>query len=165
MKERIQQIMDREGMTPGRFADSIGIQRSALSHILNGRNNPSLDVMMKVLNRFDYLSTDWLLFGNGPMFKHQLASPPEGNIPTTNTTGESTSVNIGVTDSLMGENTQSAISIPASIIPGNPESKSVKEVVIKEVEKMRTVSRIMIFYSDNTFENFIPETPGKVSKL
>ncbi|MEG1379837.1 MAG: helix-turn-helix transcriptional regulator [Bacteroidales bacterium] len=165
MKERIQQIMDREGMTPGRFADSIGIQRSALSHILNGRNNPSLDVMMKVLNRFDYLSTDWLLFGNGPMFKHQLASLPEGNIPTSNTAPESTSVNIGMTDSLTGENTQPAISIPSSIISGNLESKSVKEVVIKEVEKMRTVSRIMIFYSDNTFENFIPETPGKVSKL
>ena len=46
MKERIQQIMQREGLSPSRFAEEIGIQRSAMSHIISGRNNPSLDVVM-----------------------------------------------------------------------------------------------------------------------
>lgn len=167
MKERIQQIMDREGMTPGRFADSIGIQRSALSHILNGRNNPSLDVMMKVLNRFDYLSTDWLLFGTGPMFKHQLN--PIGTVENDN----NISSDLGIVNE--GDiNGNSIANIPLQTSADESASgpyieprttHHVKEVVVKEVEKMRSVSKIMIFYSDNTFENFIPETPGKVSKL
>ena len=47
MIERITQIMEREGLTPSKFAEAIGIQRSAMSHILNGRNNVSLDVLIK----------------------------------------------------------------------------------------------------------------------
>lgn len=159
MKERIQQIMDREGMTPGRFADSIGIQRSALSHILNGRNNPSLDVMLKVLSRFDYLSTDWLLFGTGPMFKHQLNSV-ESNL--------SPSIDGDNTDGNHIDSSVSNISSDEVVTSHQAEGRNkqqVKEIVVKEVEKMRSVTKIMIFYSDNTFENFIPETPGKVSKL
>ena len=49
MKERIQKIMQRESMTAGMFAEKIGISPASLSHILSGRNNPSLDVMMKIL--------------------------------------------------------------------------------------------------------------------
>ena len=80
MKDRIKKIMESEGMTPARFADSIGLQRSVLSHILSGRNNPSLDVLMKVMSRFDYLSTVWVLFGKETMFKNKLkndSSNPE----------------------------------------------------------------------------------------
>lgn len=167
MKERIQQIMDREGMTPGRFADSIGIQRSALSHILNGRNNPSLDVMMKVLNRFDYLSTDWLLFGTGPMFKHQL-NPIE---TVENDNSISSDLGIANEGDINGNSTANmSLQTSADEFTSGPyieprTKPHVKEVVVKEVEKMRSVSKIMIFYSDNTFENFIPETPGKVTKL
>lgn len=168
MKQRIQQIMDREGMTPGRFADSIGIQRSALSHILNGRNNPSLDVLTKVLNRFEYLSTDWLLFGNGPMFKHQLKAEIESNTDfEVSDLQMDTSVNVGLFNSIPTDpSILSASKTAVSTLPTSPvDANPVKEVVIKEVEKMRSVTRIMLFYSDNTFENFIPETPGKISKL
>ena len=49
---RITQIMEREGLTSSKFAEAIGIQRSAMSHILNGRNNVSLDVLIKILSKF-----------------------------------------------------------------------------------------------------------------
>ena len=49
MRDRILKIMEREGLTPSKFAESIGIQRSAMSHIISGRNNPSLDVLLKIL--------------------------------------------------------------------------------------------------------------------
>ena len=62
---RITQIMEREGLTSSKFAEAIGIQRSAMSHILNGRNNVSLDVLIKILDRFTYVDSDWLLFGKG----------------------------------------------------------------------------------------------------
>ena len=67
MRDRILKIMEREGLTPSKFAESIGIQRSAMSHIISGRNNPSLDVLLKILERFTYVDSDWLLFGKGEM--------------------------------------------------------------------------------------------------
>ena len=143
--------MDREGMTPGRFADSIGIQRSALSHILNGRNNPSLDVLMKVLSRFDYLSTDWLMFGAGPMFKHQTSGENEAEESHESCHNED---RFGESDS------QSDI-----LDTDQAQDAQGRQIVIREVIKERTISRIMIFYSDNTFENFVPENPGVVQKI
>jgi transcriptional regulator with XRE-family HTH domain len=65
MKARILQIMESEGLSPSKFAETIGIQRSAMSHIISGRNNPSLDVLMKILETFPYVDSDWLLFGKG----------------------------------------------------------------------------------------------------
>jgi len=67
MKDRILQIMDQEGLTPSAFAEAIGIQRAAMSHITKGRNNPSLDVFTKILERFTYINPDWLLHGTGNM--------------------------------------------------------------------------------------------------
>ena len=69
MKDRILKIMEHEGMSPSRFAEEIGIQRSAMSHIISGRNNASLDVLTKIMQRFTYVETDWLLFGKGNMIK------------------------------------------------------------------------------------------------
>ena len=54
MKDRILAVMEHEGLTPSKFAEAIGIQRSAMSHIISGRNNPSLDVLIKILERFTY---------------------------------------------------------------------------------------------------------------
>lgn len=68
MKDRIRKLLLDEGMTSGAFADEIGVQRSSLSHILNGRNNPSLDFIIKTKNRFPKLSLSWLLMGDGDMY-------------------------------------------------------------------------------------------------
>ena len=63
IKDRIKMIMEKENMASGAFAESIGIQQSTLSHILNGRNNPSLDVIMKVHQKYNYVNLEWLLYG------------------------------------------------------------------------------------------------------
>ena len=54
-------------MTAAQFAEKIGISPSSLSHILSGRNNPSLEVVMKIHKACDYISLDWLLYGEGQM--------------------------------------------------------------------------------------------------
>ena len=76
MRDRILKIMEREGLTPSKFAESIGIQRSAMSHIISGRNNPSLDVLLKILERFTYVDSDWLLFGKGEMVREHVLTEP-----------------------------------------------------------------------------------------
>src|ERR1035437_9611812 len=73
-KERIERIMLKEEMNSAVFAAEIGIQGSTLSHILNGRNNPSLDVLKKILNRFRTVSSDWLILGVGSMYRNEKQS-------------------------------------------------------------------------------------------
>ena len=67
MKERITKIIQKEEMTAAQFAEKIGLSPSSLSHILNGRNNPSLDVVMKIHKACTYVNLSWLLYGDGQM--------------------------------------------------------------------------------------------------
>ncbi|MEG1498247.1 MAG: helix-turn-helix domain-containing protein [Bacteroidales bacterium] len=68
MQKRIELILKTQNLTVSQFADQIGIQRSGMSHILAGRNKPSLDFVTKVLQAFPAIRTEWLLFGQGSMY-------------------------------------------------------------------------------------------------
>ena len=66
MKEiviRIGQILEEQQLSSSAFADTIGVQRSSISHVLSGRNKPSLEFILKIIRAFPSYSTDWLLFG------------------------------------------------------------------------------------------------------
>ena len=69
MKERLLQLLDMEHLTPSKFADLIGVQRSSVSHILSGRNKPSFDFLQKTLTKFTGLKADWLILGEGHMYE------------------------------------------------------------------------------------------------
>lgn len=69
--------MQAMNMSAKQFASEIGVQPSGMSHILSGRNNPSLDFVMKVAKRFPQVSIEWLLFGKGSMFALDGAPSPE----------------------------------------------------------------------------------------
>ncbi len=75
IKERIQKIIDIEDISSSKFAEKINVQRATISHVLNGRNMPSLDVVTKILLTFDTLNSDWLLFGKGAMYKKAKQVP------------------------------------------------------------------------------------------
>ncbi|MEI7677327.1 MAG: helix-turn-helix transcriptional regulator, partial [Bacteroidales bacterium] len=66
MLNRIQKIMDDKGLTVSSLADEIGVKRPTMTHTLSGRNNPSLDIISKILERFPEVSSDWLMFGKEP---------------------------------------------------------------------------------------------------
>ena len=61
--ERVKKIMEDNELSSSQMADRIGVQRSAISHILSGRNKPSLDFILKVLESFSNVSSEWLLRG------------------------------------------------------------------------------------------------------
>jgi len=108
MQKRIQQIIDKFQLSPNTFANEIGVNRSTISHILSGRNKPSIEVLQKILSRFNELSASWLLIGQGSMFEdHQ-------NIESKNVTAQ--------------QNTQT----------------------------LKSIEKIVVFYSDNTFEEYNP---------
>lgn len=72
MVERIRQLLETRQLTPTQFADAIGVARPIISHILSGRNKPSLEVVQKIVGAFPDLSLPWLLSGTGEM----LAATP-----------------------------------------------------------------------------------------
>ncbi len=145
---RITKIMEREGLTPSKFAEAIGIQRSAMSHILNGRNNVSLDVLIKILERFTYVDSDWLLFGKGEMIREHVLTEP--NL-FTNMLENRPNVQV------VAEN-RKEIGVET---PVNIQKQPVVEQVICQEKPSKNVSKIMIFYSDNTFDTFVPEKNKK----
>ena len=78
MKDQLEKLMKAEGLSPAKFADEIGVQRSSISHILSGRNKPSFDFITKILDRFQGINAEWLLTGKGNMIKG-LDQPQKAN--------------------------------------------------------------------------------------
>ncbi len=62
--ERFRYIMKLNGLSASAFADEIGVQRSSVSHILSGRNKPSLEFIQKVMNKFPKVDASWLINGS-----------------------------------------------------------------------------------------------------
>ena len=79
MKERLIQLLDLEQLTPSKFADIIGVQRSSVSHVISGRNNPSFDFIQKTLTAFPGLNAEWLIVGQGSMYD-QMGRGATGNL-------------------------------------------------------------------------------------
>ena len=59
--DRFTKVIEYSGLTPAEFAEEIGVQRSSISHIVSGRNKPSLDFITKVKSAFPKLEWDWLI--------------------------------------------------------------------------------------------------------
>ncbi|MBQ5974576.1 MAG: helix-turn-helix transcriptional regulator [Bacteroidales bacterium] len=68
MIDRINLLLKAKNITARQFAEEIGIQPSGISHILSGRNNPSLDFVLKVMKRWPEINISWLMFGKGEMY-------------------------------------------------------------------------------------------------
>ncbi|MDD4515715.1 helix-turn-helix transcriptional regulator [Massilibacteroides sp.] len=152
MKERILQVMENEGLTPSKFAETIGIQRSAMSHIISGRNNPSLDVLMKILETFNYIDSDWLLFGKGEMQRE--------NVAKNNFTQPDLFANIHVNRPITQDDSEYRKEIGVKETENTVKSTE-KEVVIRTELVSKKISKIVIFYADDTYETFIPEKTKK----
>jgi transcriptional regulator with XRE-family HTH domain len=60
---RIKGLMETHALGPTQLADRVGVNRAAISHVLSGRNRPSLDLVLKLLEAFPDLTADGLLFG------------------------------------------------------------------------------------------------------
>lgn len=67
MKKRIEYIVSNEGMSYLKFAQEIGVSAGSITHIISGRNNPSLDIVVKIANRFPHYNLRWLVLGELPI--------------------------------------------------------------------------------------------------
>ncbi len=63
--KKLENIMEFYGLSATAFAEELDFNRSTISHLLSGRNKPSLDFVVKILQRFPEVSMSWLIFGKG----------------------------------------------------------------------------------------------------
>ena len=77
--KRLEKVIKFNNETAASFAEKIGVQRSSISHILSGRNKPSLDFVLKVLSAYPEVELYWLLNGKG---KFPVLNDEEENIKT-----------------------------------------------------------------------------------
>ena len=152
MKERISQIMQKEEMTAAQFAEKIGLSPSSLSHILNGRNNPSLDVVMKIHKACSYVNLPWLIYGEGTMEGQPEAPQSEASgVSGISLFDESAFFTPEGTDER--ENRKEMASKSPVFTP-----KEIVREEIKYVEKpARKITEIRIFFYNGTYETFRPE--------
>jgi len=73
---RIKKILSYYDITAAQMADKIGVQRSSISHLLSGRNKPSLDFVVKVIKSYNNVDLYWLLNGTGTFPKVTDAHKP-----------------------------------------------------------------------------------------
>lgn len=84
---RLKVILDHYELSSSSFADKVGVQRSSVSHLLSGRNRPSLDFVMKLVQAFPEVNIYWLLNGKG-----SFPSPPTKSNPIQNFLDSNTAV-------------------------------------------------------------------------
>lgn len=141
LTDRIKGIMDNSNLSPAAFADKLEIQRSAISHVLNGRNKPSLDFVLKLLKAFPDIEASWLLTG-------------EETKPKNKNTSSKIEISSNSKPDPKPADKSKADLANNSDIAINPKRVELPESA--KAKENKNVSRIVIFYTDNTFESYFP---------
>lgn len=150
--KRLETILDYYSLNASSFADKIGVQRSSMSHLLSGRNKPSLDFVMKIMEVFPEVDLYWILNG-------------KGSFPKTE------DENLNVRQEIVSEIVKPLppISLNENILTGDLFSEinykeDDKSEIINSAEVKNSnfnseegeVEKIIFFYKNGTFKVYIP---------
>lgn len=144
LNDKIKQILVDKSISPSHFADEIGVQRSSISHILAGRNRPSLDIVQKIIRRYPDLGMEWILEDEGIIEAVSnsalyIAKPKPENIPE-----------IPIQRNVL----ESPVRKESAVDPIRGNGKDIPNLPPTE----KIVERILIFYTDGTFKQYIPDS-------
>ncbi|NQY05213.1 MAG: helix-turn-helix transcriptional regulator [Flavobacteriaceae bacterium] len=148
---RLREIITQNELSSSAFAEKLGVQRATISHLLSGRNKPSLDFVMKVLTAFPDVDLYWLLNGKGAYQKEDIIERiPDKISPSTSTPSDQDlfSQEMNVTENTSEEKNQ-IDEMQQKINPAVIHSIK-KNISGKETE----ISKILILYKDGSFEVF-----------
>ncbi|MGB0980616.1 MAG: helix-turn-helix transcriptional regulator [Winogradskyella sp.] len=128
---RLKKVIDFYDESASSFAEKIGVQRSSISHILSGRNKPSLDFVMKILHSYPEVELYWLLKGEGEFPRAQ--KQPEPKKPN-----------------LFEQPVENSK-------PNASASKLISNSNLESVSNLNSdIERIVIFYKNGSFKSYIP---------
>ncbi len=167
--DRFTKVIEYSQFTPAEFAEEIGVQRSSISHILSGRNKPSLDFITKIKSKFPELEWDWLINGEGEMLinnsnatsNKNLVEPEEQNTRKKSIPDLFSLISdeqFGQSESARASTKQNAPKIENSVpeIKKNitADSQPLPNNVASKENVEKKIKRIVFFYDDGTFENY-----------
>ena len=138
MKDRIAHIIRSKNLTAAEFALRLGIQPSNISHLLSGRNNPSLDFVKKLKETFPEYNLDWIVMGSGPI---TVSEPFAESSPQ-----------VKESDSIVSP--EPDVDYTKGTLFGQPKlAEQHQEQTI--LQQNPFLQKIIMVYSDNTFEEII----------
>jgi transcriptional regulator with XRE-family HTH domain len=126
---KIKELIRAKGWQDSRFADTIGVQRSSISHLLSGRNKAGIELIMRILKFMPDVNLYWLLANDAVIFKNEMLSDSSEEDVYTN----------GIFQEKQTPKTQ--------------KNKELQEEKRKK-NKSKEIQRVMVFYTDGTFDNF-----------
>jgi len=130
--KRLKKVLDYYQLSASAFAEKIGVQRSSISHLLSGRNKPSLDFILKVLNNFNEVELYWLLNGIGSFPKNKKEKQ-ENEMPA--------------------PTLFSQIKEPDFVQSEDQTSYGISNTT-KKNSNNKEIDRIVIFYKDGSFDAY-----------
>jgi transcriptional regulator with XRE-family HTH domain len=139
-------ILERVNLTPGNFADKIGVAPATISHILSGRNKyPSAEVMLRLHETYPDIDLNWLLTGEGTLIKDDPDSMFTGSLFGDNL--------INATKSAAEAENRKENTLETA---NNVDNPVVKQEIIYKEKPTRKIAEIRIFFDDGTYETFTP---------
>lgn len=156
MEDRIRKFMEYKGISPSELADTIGVQRSNVTHVLKSRNKPSFQFIEKMLQVYPDLNAKWLLLGTGPMVETPVKSRTLFDQLTEPVIAQSPKPEKAETKPLLNEpnpaETKEIIATPP------PIEKKTEDNVIKDqfFSPEKPVERLIVFFKDQTFKVYYP---------
>lgn len=137
--KRLEIVLDYYNLSASAFADKINVQRSSLSHLLSGRNKPSLDFIIKVIEVFPEVDLYWILNGKGsfPKTDKQMA------VELTNPVKE-----------IRNKNSSTTIEHELDLFSTSPLHTKKATASLNGNTTTQQIERIVIFYTDGTFKNY-----------
>ena len=147
MREKLLELMNREGLKPSQLAEILEINPAGISHILAGRNKPGFDLLQKILRRFPRINPDWLLLDSDKKYRDEYpAAAPAAAVESS------------ISDGLFGPARNTPFNPPHQE-PASTTSENPAPPATTPFSGTRTdvaVRRIVILYDDLTFESFTP---------
>lgn len=147
--KRLEILLDYYSLNASAFADKISVQRSSLSHLLSGRNKPSLDFILKILEVFPDVDLYWILNGKGNF-------PKNSDENRTGIIAEKTiSAPTPISQNQIAENLFSPTEIPVVKNIVENTNSIVKENITISTSS-NEIDKIVIFYKNGTFKDYKP---------
>ncbi|MAQ75077.1 MAG: transcriptional regulator [Aquimarina sp.] len=149
--KRIEKIMNHYSISASSFADAMGVGRSSISHILSGRNKPSLDFVMRIIEAYPEVSLQWLLYNEGTFPLSSNMKISETSVPSSSTPPENAAAQ---------EIEQDLFSNSDDVLENENEESTTetKETpLLQKTENDERIDKIVIFYKDGTFLSYTPK--------
>lgn len=145
MNSRIRQFMDHKGLSSSELADSIGVQRSNVTHVLQGRNKPGFLFISKLLETYPDINAKWLITGDGNMLIGETKEP----VNLFNSTPKDEEIPFVKEQ----EEPKAEEQVPELI---NIEVKEQEVADVIKASGDKVIERIVVFYTDQTFKQYLP---------